>query len=70
MAERGGGLLRQADNQTPARASFSGIVDLQAAIHSFIAEHNRTAKRFVWSADPDRIIENVNKAKRASDSIH
>lgn len=52
------------------RVSFRGIVDLQAAIHRFIAEHNKTAKRFVWTADPDRIIENVNKAKRASDSIH
>lgn len=52
------------------RANFRGIVDLQAAIHRFIAEHNRTAKRFAWTADPDRIIENVNKAKRASDSRH
>lgn len=52
------------------RGSFRGIVDLQAAIHRFIAEHNRTAKRFAWTADPDRIIENVNKAKRASDSLH
>jgi transposase len=52
------------------RGSFRGIVDLQAAIHRFIKEHNKTAKRFVWTADPDRIIENVNKAKRASDSTH
>ena len=50
------------------RASFRGIVDLQAAIHRFIAEHNRTAKRFIWTADPDRIIVSVNKAKRASDT--
>jgi hypothetical protein len=63
VAERGGGLLRQADDKRLRRGSFCGVVDLQAA---FIAEHNRTAKRFVWTADPDRIIENVNKAKRAS----
>ena len=30
------------------------------------AEHNRTAKRFVRTVDPNRIIANVNKAKRAS----
>ena len=48
------------------RASFRGIVDLQAATHRFIAEHNRTAKRFIWTADPDQIIEKVNNAKRAS----
>jgi len=52
------------------RASFRGIVDLQAAIHRFIAEHNKTAKRFVWPADPDRIIASINKAKRASGADH
>lgn len=52
------------------RASFSGIVDLQAAIHRVIAEHNKTAKRFVWTADPDRVIASVNKAKRASGADH
>ena len=52
------------------RASFRGIVDLQAAIHRFIAEHNKTAKRFVWTADPDRIIASINKAKQASGADH
>jgi transposase len=47
------------------RGSFRGIVDLQAAIHRFIAEHTTTAKRFVWTADPDRIIISINKAKSA-----
>ena len=48
------------------RASFRGIVDLQAAIHRFIAEHNRTARPFIRTADPERIIVSINKAKRAS----
>ncbi len=52
------------------RGSFRGIVDLQAAIHRFIKEHNKTAKRFVWTADPDRIIANINKAKRALGADH
>ncbi len=52
------------------RGSFRGIVDLRAAIHRFIDEHNRTAKPFVRTADPDRIIEKINKAKRASDAPH
>ncbi|WP_425514413.1 IS630 family transposase [Azospirillum soli] len=47
--------------------SFCGIVDLQVAIHRFITEHNRTAKRFVWTTDSDRIIAGVSKAKGASD---
>jgi transposase len=52
------------------RASFRGIVDLQAAIHRLIAAHNTTAKRFVWAADPDRIIGSVNKGKQASGADH
>jgi len=52
------------------RASFRGIVELQAAIHRFIKEHNRTAKRFVWTADPDRILASVNKAKQLSGANH
>lgn len=51
-------------------ARFRGIVDLQAAIHRFVAEHNKTAKRFVWPADPDRIIASISKAKRASGADH
>lgn len=49
------------------RGSFRGGVDLRAAIHRFITEHNRTAKRLVWTADPDRIIASVNKAKKISE---
>ena len=35
---------------------FHSIVDLQAAINRFIAEHNKTPKPFAWSANPDDII--------------
>jgi hypothetical protein len=33
------------------------LVDLQAAINRYLGEHNRKPKPFVWTADPDRIIE-------------
>jgi transposase len=36
---------------------FCSVVELQAAINRFIAEHNETeAKPFIWRADPDAII--------------
>jgi len=36
---------------------FHSLIDLQAAINRFIAEHNETeAKPFIWRADPDDII--------------
>ena len=47
-----------------------GVVDLRAAIHRFIQEHNHNPKRFVWTADPDCIIASINKAKPVSGAGH
>ena len=38
------------------RGSFLGIIDLQAAINRYLAEHNADPKPFRWKADPDTII--------------
>ena len=38
------------------RGVFCSLVELQAAINRFVAEHNQQPKPFVWSADPDAII--------------
>jgi DDE superfamily endonuclease len=43
------------------RGVFCSLVDLQAAINWYLGEHNRKPKPFVWTADPDRIIEKVNR---------
>jgi hypothetical protein len=40
---------------------FHSLVDLQAAINRYLGEHNRKPKPFVWTADPDRIIEKVSR---------
>ena len=45
------------------RGTFSGIVDLQAAINRFLAETNECPKPFVWTADPDGIIEKVRRGR-------
>jgi hypothetical protein len=37
------------------------LVDLQAAINRYLAEHNRSPKPFIWIADPDRIIAAANR---------
>jgi transposase len=50
---------------------FHSVVDLQAAINRFIAEHNEAdAKPFVWRADPDAIIAARNRGFQTLDSIH
>ena len=47
------------------RGVFSGIVDLQTAINRFLAEANECPKPFVWTADPDGIIEKVRRGREA-----
>jgi transposase len=50
---------------------FYCLVDLQAAINRFIAEHNtHEAKPFIWKADPRKIIEAVNRGYQTLESIH
>jgi transposase len=51
------------------RGVFSGIVDLQAAINRFLAEANECPKPFVWTADPEGIIEKVRRGKKVLASI-
>jgi transposase len=52
------------------RGVFRSLVDLQAAINRYLGEHNRKPKPFVWTADPDRIIEKVNRGHQAIASHH
>ena len=52
------------------RGVFKGIVDLQAAINRFLQETNANPKPFVWTADPDAIIEKVRRGKQVLESIH
>ena len=71
MAQRSRGLLRQADTTAAqTRRVFKGIVDLQAAINRFLEETNASPKPFVWTADPDAIIEKVRRGKQVLESIH
>ena len=52
------------------RGVFRSIVDLQAAINRYLAEHNQTPKPFTWTKEPDEIIAAVKRGHQALDSIH
>ena len=52
------------------RGAFHSLVDLQAAINRYLDEHNQRPKPFVWTADPDRIIEKVNRGHQTLASNH
>jgi transposase len=52
------------------RGVFCSLVELQAAINRFVAEHNQSPKPFVWRADPDAIIAARARGFQALESIH
>jgi transposase len=52
------------------RGSFASLVELQAAINRYLAEANADPKPFVWTAEPDGIIEKVRRGYQASQSVH
>ena len=52
------------------RGVFKGIVDLQTAINRYLVETNDNPKPFIWTADPDAIIEKkVRRRKKVLASI-
>jgi hypothetical protein len=52
------------------RGSFSSLVDLQAAINRYLAQANQDPRPFVWTAEPDSIIQKVRRGYQASQSLH
>src|SRR5216683_2118159 len=64
------GFFAKLTKQRLKRGVFNGIVDLQAAINRFLRETNDNPMPFVWTADPDAIIEKVRRGKQVLESIH
>ena len=45
------------------------LVALQEAINRYLDEHNRDPRPFVWTADPDAIVEKVRRGYHALASV-
>ena len=52
------------------RGVFCSLVDLQAAINRYVAEHNNKPKPFTWTADPDRVLAAIARGKQTLESLH
>lgn len=52
------------------RGVFCSLVDLQAAINRYLAEHNKNPRPFTWTADPNRVLAAVARGKQALESLH
>jgi transposase len=51
------------------RGSFPSLVALQEAINRYLYERNRDPKPFVWTADPDAVVEKVRRGYHALASM-
>ena len=52
------------------RGVFHSLVDLQAAINRYLAEHNQRPKPFVWTAEPEPILAKVRRGHQTLETIH
>lgn len=64
------GFFARLTNRRLKRGVFHSLIDLQAAIKRFLAEHNENPKPFVWTTDPDKIIAAVRRGHQVLDSHH
>jgi transposase len=46
------------------RAVFHSLVDLQAVINRYLADHNANPKPFAWTADPNTIIAAAHRGTK------
>ena len=71
LAQRRRGILRQAHPGADCNAaSFHSLVDLQAAINRYLAEHNQAPQPFVWTAEPEAILAKVKRGHQTLETNH
>ena len=64
------GFFAKLTSQRLKRGVFVSVVDLQETINRFVVEHNAEPKPFIWTADPNKIIQAVRRGHQTLDSIH
>ena len=52
------------------RGVFHSLVEPQAAINRYLAEHNQAPKPFIWTAEPDAILAKVKRRNQTLETIH
>ena len=52
------------------RGVIHSLVDLQAAINRYLAEHNQSPRPFVWTTKPDAILGKVKHGHQTLETIH
>ena len=57
--------FRELTDKAIRRGVFHSVPDLIAAIEQYLAAYNHDPKPFVWTAEIDKIIEKINRARAA-----
>ena len=57
-------------NRRLKRGVFHSLVELQAAINRYLAEHNRNPAPFVWTTEPEAILAKVKRGHQTLETIH
>jgi hypothetical protein len=52
------------------RGVFHSLVDLQAAINRYLAEHNQVPRPFAWTAEPEAILAKVKRGHQMLETLH
>jgi hypothetical protein len=47
------------------RGIFRSVPELEAAIHTYITNHNAAPKPFIWTASANDILAKVTRARKA-----
>lgn len=61
LTHRGRGFFSTLTRRRLRRGTFTGVVDLQAAIKRYIAEHSSRARPFTWTHPAAEIVRAVSR---------
>ena len=47
------------------RSAYTSVAHLEACLKEYFESHNKTLKPFVWTKSADKILEKIERAKKA-----
>lgn len=62
--------FRDITQEAIRRGAFPSVDALEATITNYIAEHNKSPKPYVWTAQPDAILAKVARGKAKLETLH
>jgi hypothetical protein len=65
----GASFFSKITRQRIRRGVLRSIVDLQAAINAYLAEHNANPKPFVWTKSADAILAKLDRIPVSSECV-